>query len=313
MLSYVRDKLSNNFLVEKLRRIGNPSAGHNIPCDECRKRHEHASEASASETVRLASMYCVHYQMNFCGRCSSRHAMIGGSSGHFHVDIGKDPEFAGLLSRISLSTCDEHVNEEKKLFCQDCKVAICMICFDTSHKAHESSDIEEVSESLHSLVTDVDKLTEFIKTIEEPISRVEKEKKDVIKHLAGIEDEINTAADKLAVPAQRDRVKLLSEVESIRLKRVKQLETVKQELEEHLAKLKNLKRYSETLLNSGTSHNVTRLAKSLHEQADELMKFDVIGHVDGSLAPVNVTFTSSKLPDRDDTDRNLVGFLSLGQ
>jgi len=36
-----------------------------------------------------------------------------------------------------------------------------------------------------------------------------------------------------------------------------------------------------------------------------LLKFDVIGHVDSSLPPVNVTFTPSTLLDKD--DRNLVG------
>ena len=35
------------------------------------------------------------------------------------------------------------------------------------------------------------------------------------------------------------------------------------------------------------------------------MKFDVIGHVDSSLPPVNVAFTSSTLLDR--ADENLIG------
>jgi len=50
---------------------------------------------------------------------------------------------------------------------------------------------------------------------------------------------------------------------------------------------------------------VTRSANSLHDTADELMKFDVIGYVDRSLPPANVVFTSSALLKRD--DRNLVG------
>jgi len=50
---------------------------------------------------------------------------------------------------------------------------------------------------------------------------------------------------------------------------------------------------------------VVRSANSLHDRADELMKFDVIGHVDSSLPPASVTFTSSTLLDED--DRNLVG------
>jgi len=63
-------------------------------------------------------------------------------------------------------------------------------------------------------------------------------------------------------------------------------------------------------LNSGTACDVTRSANSLHDRADELMKFDVIGHVDSSLPPANVTFTPSKLLE---DDRNLVGTITEGQ
>ena len=50
---------------------------------------------------------------------------------------------------------------------------------------------------------------------------------------------------------------------------------------------------------------MTRSVNSLHDRADELMKFDIISHVDSSLPPVNVTFLSSTLQDRD--KRDIVG------
>ena len=187
-----------------------------------------------------------------------------------------------------------------------CRAVICVMCFIKSHKNHECSDIEEVSDNFRGMVvTDTDKVTNFFKKTEELLPRLEKEKNDVIKHLAGIEDEINTAADRSIAAIERDREKLLSEVGSIRVKRVKQVETVKEEVEHYMTALESFRRYSETLLSSGTACDVTRSANSLHDRADELMKFDVIGHVDSSLPPVNVTFTSSALLNRD--KRNLVG------
>jgi len=71
--------------------------------------------------------------------------------------------------------------------------------------------------------------------------------------------------------------------------------------------LESFSRYSETLLSSRTACDVTRSAISLHDRADELMKFDVIGHVDRSLPSVNVTFTSSTSTLLDRDYRNLVG------
>jgi len=212
------------------------------------------------------------------------------------------------LSAGQEAVCEEHQSEEIKVFCQECKVAVCVKCFFKSHKTHDCSDIDEVSDNLRGMVvTDTVKVADFLRKteLEGLLPGLEKKKNDVIKHLAGIEDEINIAAEKLIAAIQRDRGKLLSEVESIRLKRVKQLETVKQEVEQHMTALESFVRYSETLLSSGTACDVTRSANSLHDRADEMMKFDVIGHVDSSLPPVNVTFTSSSLMDRD--DRNLVG------
>ena len=204
-----------------------------------------------------------------------------------------------------MNMCEQHKDKQIEVFCQDCKVALCVMCVTTSHETHDCLDIEEVSQDLRNLVlSDKTKVSELWKSAEELLPRLEEEKNDVIKHLAGVEDEVNTAADKLIAAIQRDKVKLLSEVASIKLKRFKQLETVKQELEQHMSVLESFTRYSETLLSSGTACDVTRSANSLHSRADELMKFDVIGHVDNSLPPMNVTFTSMLL-DKD--YRNLVG------
>jgi len=200
--------------------------------------------------------------------------------------------------------CEQHQDKAIEAFCHDCKVAVCVICIMTSHKTHDCLEIEKVSEDLRKLIfIDTHKVSELRKKTEDVLRRVEKEKNDVIEHLADIEDEINTAADKLIAAIQRDKVKLLSEVESIKLKRVKQVKAVKQEVEQHVTALDSFNRYSETLLSSGTACDVTRSANSLHDRADELMKF-----VDSSLPPVNVTFTSSTLLDRDDS--NLVGTIT---
>jgi len=170
---------------------------------------------------------------------------------------------------------------------------------------------EETPDALHKLVAnDKQKVTNIHVITKDVLQRIETEKNDVIKHLAGIEEEINTEAEKLIAAVQRDKVKLLSEVGSIRLKRVKQLETVKQEVEQHTTALESFVRDSETLLSSGTACDVTRSANSLHDRADELMKFDVIGHVGSSLPPVNVHFNPSTLLDRDRDDRNLVGTIT---
>ena len=66
--------------------------------------------------------------------------------------------------------------------------------------------------------------------------------------------------------------------------------------------LENFEKYN-NLCSSGTACDATMTANSLQDRAVELMKFDVIGHVDSCcLPPVNVTFTSSNLLDRRDSN-----------
>ena len=192
------------------------------------------------------------------------------------------------------------------MYCQQCKVAVCVACFAESHNTHQWLDIKKISDVL----SDTQKVSELQRITADVLQRLEKENTDVIKHLADIKIEINTAADTLIAAIQRDREKLLSEVKAIEQKRVKQWQEVKQEVERHKAELESFKRDCEMLLCSKTAADGVI---SLHERADELMKFDVIGHVDSSLPPVNVTFFSSTLMDVE--DRNLVGTVTvtLGQ
>jgi len=170
---------------------------------------------------------------------------------------------------------------------------------------------EKMPDDLRRLVgSDMEKATNVLTITEEVLQRLEREKNDVLKHLDGIDKEISSAADKLIGAIRRNKMKLLSEVALIRLKKTDQLETVKQEVEQHKTELESFKSQSETLLSSGTDCDVTRSANSLHDRAEELMKFDVIGHVDSSLPSMNVKFTSSTLLDRK--HENLVGTVTEG-
>ena len=41
--------------------------------------------------------------------------------------------------------CQKHATKELKLYCHDCRISICGICFKTKHNKHEISEIEEIA------------------------------------------------------------------------------------------------------------------------------------------------------------------------
>jgi len=161
-----------NFFMDKLVHVRNLSAGQeaqHIPCDLCS-----GDEASAGETVKPAFKYCVQCQQNYCEQCSLHHRKMKGYSNHNQVDIGKESESLEQISKFSPAMCEKHKSEEIKVFCQECRVAICMMCFIKSHRTHDCSDIEEVSDNLRGLVvTDTVKVTDFLTKTEE-LPRIEK-------------------------------------------------------------------------------------------------------------------------------------------
>jgi len=300
--------MQKNFFMEKLLSARKLSAGEeagHIVCDVCSSDEGRLSEATSP--AKPAEKHCLQCQQNYCDQCSWGHTKMKASASHVMVEIGKDLQKEEIALRPP-TTCDTHKDKEIEVYCVECQLAICMMCFVKSHKTHDCSDIEEVSIDRRKQVkSDTDNIMELLKKINRVMPRfLEKEKNDVLSRLAGTEDQINTAADTLIAAVERDREKLLSEVESIRQEGIEQLETVKQEVEQHVAALESLKQYSETLLSSGTACDMTRSANSLHSRAEELMMFDVIGHVDSSLPSLNATFTSSPLLGV----KNLIGIIT---
>ena len=300
--------IQKNFFMDKLIHVRKISAGEKaspILCDMC-SSDEGRKATEAAGAAKPAVMHCFQCQQNYCERCSWSHTRVKSTAEHVQVEIGKKLQMEEIALKLPMENCDRHPDKLIELFCHECRLAICMMCFVKSHKSHDCLDIEEVSVDLRKQVSsDRDKAAELLEKAGRVLPRFDQEKKDFVKHLADIEDDINTAADKLIDAVQRDRAKLLSEVESIKVKRIKQLEMARQEVEQHMAALEIFKRYSETLLSSGTSCGVTRSADSLHNRADELARFDVIGHVDRSLNPVVVNFTSSTVLDT--AADNLIG------
>jgi len=88
-----------NFFMEKLlhfRQLSASQEAQHIPCDVCSN-----DEASAGETAKPASKYCVQCQQNYCEQCSMYHRNMKSSSSHTQVDIGKESECVEQISKIS--------------------------------------------------------------------------------------------------------------------------------------------------------------------------------------------------------------------
>jgi len=85
--------------------------------------------------------------------------------------------------------CDQHKDENLKIYCLDCKSAVCMMCYIKSHNGNKWSDVNEVAEEFRKQMTnDVDNVAVGYERCKEMLERLDKEREDLNEQItkAGI-------------------------------------------------------------------------------------------------------------------------------
>jgi len=80
---------------------------------------------------------------------------------------------------------------------------------------------------------------------------------------------------------------------SMKQKRMKEIESLREEIERQLLSMESYKKYVDEVRQKGTACDIARAASGLHNRADELLIFDVIERTMADLGHADVMFTSS--------------------
>ena len=236
---------------------GNRQPGQSMPCPFCRR-----------EFTTLPSELPKNYSvMNILGKIKE-----SGSAGY----------------------CDQHADEKIKIYCTDCKVAICSMCYIMSHNGHKYSDINSYCEYIRKQMSnDVTKVTSGMDKCSEMLRRVEKEKKDFIDRLEKAGLEVDKKAEQLKQMIDDHRKKLRNELTSKKQERMKDIESLHEKIQRQLLSMERYKKDVDEVRQKGTACDIARAARGLHDRVDELLKFDVTERTLADLDVTEVTFTSS--------------------
>ena len=133
--------LPKNFLVANILQMKELSSieSKTNPCEVCS-----GGEESQSEGQNVASVYCLVCQLKLCHICERGHKVIKSTRSHKLVSVGEKISMETLQQTMPLSYCDQHEDELLKIYCFECKLAICMMCYIKSHNGHKCSDVNEV-------------------------------------------------------------------------------------------------------------------------------------------------------------------------
>jgi len=279
--------LPKNYLVQQFLLMKELSTVESkpSPCEAC--TGDEVSEKKA------AAVYCVECQQKLCQTCKQDHKKFKGTSRHSVVNTGDKFEKETFLEALP-ANCDRHTGKRLKIYCLECELAICMMCYVKAHNSHKCSDVKEVAgEFRNQMASDVEKTTVGAEKCREMLKGLEKEKNDFSKQVAKVGIEISEKAEQLKQMIDVYKEKLMNELSSMNQKRMKEIESLREEIERQLLSVENYKKYVDEVKQKGTACHITRAARGLHDRADELLMFGVIERKLTDLGHADVTFTSS--------------------
>ena len=200
------------------------------PCEACSD-----CEESESEVQNVALVYCVECQVKLCQNCERAHKGLKLTRSHKLMAIGDGLNIETLYQSIPPTFCSQHEEESLKIYCFDCKSAICMMCYIKSHNGHKWSDVKELVDDFRKQMTsDVGGVAAGADRCREMLESLEKEKNDFTEQISKTGMEISEKAEQLKQMIDVHREKLMNELSSMKQKRMKEIESLREEIERQL-------------------------------------------------------------------------------
>jgi hypothetical protein len=279
--------------MEKLLQIKVSNIDHtSCACEAC----EDDEAVGNGKTTAVA--YCVDCQKKLCNDCVKSHKKFKAINWHKQVPLGKcdSMEDEEMLCRSSPTTCEKHPDQTLGVFCRDCKMAICVICYISAHRQHDCSDISDVIDKLRQqIASDISNLAEGVGKLREMLETVEQQKRDFAKQVTETEMAIENSAEEMKRKIERDKQTLIAELIDKKGDVMKQLDNLSCEITQHISFMESLKKYGGELSKKGAAGDVARESSILHDRVGELMTFDSIDQLRNSIDTVEVKFTESTL------------------
>ena len=134
-------------------------------------------EGDCTEPQQFWLVCCEYY----CNGCSRMHQKMKYSRSHELVAVEKptDEILRAAMSKAEVPTCQKH-SEELKLYCRDCKSAVCFLC---CHTGHKSRDLQEVSEADDEAKAELTEILQAVQTLTSTVNEQHKTVKEALKNL----------------------------------------------------------------------------------------------------------------------------------
>jgi len=205
-----------------------------------------------------------------------------------------------------LQNCKHHPDRNVKVYCFDCKIAICALCHGSKHAAHKCTDVqtarEEVREQIRNYIRDVSVIS---KGLQERLDKFDVDNEIFVGKISTTERQISAKRDQLVSLIESQQSELIAELNLFKDERLMQMERDKDIVVSEFVKRESFVLYCQGIVDNGTECDIFRDTGHLQTTADELLKTVEVGK-DWSESDVSF-FT----PSTNHNLVNLIGELSL--
>jgi len=168
-------RLKKNFFMDKLLEVAQLSK--QTVCD--------SNEGNCTSA-------CNACKQILCEECSTEHMKAHSQEAHNLVPFENQPEGEKSPKLSNQVFCDKHEEEELKIFCDDCQLAKCALCFLESLQSHKWSPVKEVAKKFRTqIASNAVLLSDYVSEAQNKIEQLEKENVEFLKILRQVESEVN--------------------------------------------------------------------------------------------------------------------------
>jgi len=287
----------------EVRNALNQSKVAAIPCDIC-----NATTESPTGKMPEATNLCLVCHENLCESCCKMHKTFKVSKDHEIVKIGDDVPPDVIVKNLQTINCDIHRKKVLDYYCTECKKVVCVSCFVENHRFHDCKDVSTVEEEFRNIIGNS---AHVISTLSAEIlakkNKSESREKFLLK-MAAREKEILQRSEELKEMIDKQTKSLLSSLEEIKNKHLKDIQTEEDELDRRLTILESFSRYCNELKSNGSASDVCRSKDELLRRANELEE-DHEMYIMRPLVSFGVSFQATDLDDLSSGLRsaNIVG------
>lgn len=302
------ENLPRNKFVEKLidvKKVMSAVEDKTSGCEVC-------CAENGDEDAKVAEFYCMECTQKMCNQCGAMHRRMKATNKHKLLDLASGIRNEDLreLTTLAVNCCDQHPSEAIKVYCSDCRLAICMLCHLEQHNSHNCTDVTKVTNELRRRIKDdIHSLAGDVARCKVESLRIQRDKADFTKVSEQAKSQINEYADELKKLVDDETKKLLDKLSGVSDERRAEVNSVESALIRHQFSLESFIQYSEQLFDNGTACDVASSAEQLHARANQLQLFDITSYVH-NITSADVIFTRSDFKTRI-AGTNIIGEVLL--